>query len=94
MATEQLVYFTRMTHTQLPDFGNETLIPFLCQFPLDGFLFVVVCFDHACKCFCSDLCLFREHELHGTLYSGVWFPPDWVISIELRTWFPILRVFL
>ena len=57
VVTEQLVYFTRMTHTELPDFGGETLIPFLYQLPLDDFLFIVVCLDHACKCFCSDLCL-------------------------------------
>ena len=44
MVTEQLVYFTRMTRKQLLDFGNETLILFLCQFHLDDFLFVVVLF--------------------------------------------------
>ena len=74
--TEQLIYFTGITRKQLSDFGNEILIPFLCQFPLDGFLFIVVCFDHACKCFFSDLCLFCEHELYNTSYSGVWFPPN------------------
>ena len=42
--TEQLVYFTRMTRIQLSDFGDETLILFLFQFHLDGFLFVVVLF--------------------------------------------------
>ena len=51
MVTEQLVYFTGMTRIQLPDFGDKTLIPFLCQFHLDGFLFVVVFFYHACKSF-------------------------------------------
>ena len=40
--TEQLVYFIRMTRTELPDFGGETLIPLLYQLPLDGFLFVVI----------------------------------------------------
>ena len=60
MVTEQLVYFTRMTRTQLPGFGDETLILFLCQLYLDDFLFVVVCFDHAHECFYFDLrrCLF------------------------------------
>ena len=42
--TEQLVYFIRITRIQLLDFGDETLIFFLCQFHLDGFLFVVVLF--------------------------------------------------
>ena len=60
MVTEQLVYFTGMTRTELSDFGEETLIPFLYQLPLDGFLFVVVRIDYACKRFCSDLCLFSS----------------------------------
>ena len=42
MVTEQLVYFTGMTRTELPDFGSDTLIPLLYQLPLDGFLFVVI----------------------------------------------------
>ena len=60
MVTEQLVYFTGMTRTELSDFGGETLISLLYQLPLDGFFFflVVVPLDHACKCFCSDLYLF------------------------------------
>ena len=57
---EQLVYFTRITRTQLPGFGDKTLISFLCQLYLDDFLSVVVCFDHAYNCFYFDLwrCLF------------------------------------
>ena len=52
MVTEQLVNFTGMTHTELPDFGGETLILLLYQLPLDSFLFVVVYLDHACRYFC------------------------------------------
>ena len=33
-----------MTRPQLPGFGNETLIPFLCQFNLDGFYLFIYLF--------------------------------------------------
>ena len=52
MVTEQLVNFMGMTGTKLPDFGGETLILLLYQLPLDRFLFVVVCLDHAYRYFC------------------------------------------
>ena len=50
--TEQLVNFMGMTRTKLPDFGGEPLILLLYQLPLDRFLFVVVCLDHAYRYFC------------------------------------------
>ena len=52
--TEQLVNFTGMTCTELSNFGDEILILLLYQLPLDSFLFVVVCLDHACRYFCLD----------------------------------------
>ena len=37
------------------------------------FLFVVVCFDHACKYFCSDLCLFSScFFCFYSFFSHVW----------------------
>ena len=74
MVTEQLVYFTGMTCTQSSGFGDEKLIPFFFfQFNLDGFLFVVFCFDHAYKCFCCDLCLFSScFRCCYSFFSHIW----------------------
>ena len=57
--TEQLVYFTGMTRTELSDFGGETLIPLLYQLPLDGFLFVVI----------HSFCMYDQESLMHCVYS-------------------------
>ena len=80
-----------MTCTQLPGFGDEILILFFRQLYLDDFLFVVVCFDHACECFYFDLrrCLF-PHVFVVATYSfrmyGLELPP-YIVFIQYICFF-------